>query len=245
MNKVIDVSKWNGKIDWGKVKAAGIYGVIIRAGYGCLISQKDPTFETYYSGAKAAGLHIGTYWYSYAKTKEGAETEASVFKEAIKGKTFDLPVYMDIEDKTQIPLGINTCSDMVKAFCKSMESSGYFAGVYSFDSFFSTNLTKEIQDIYSCWVARVENINPTKCTKFGMHQYSWKGSIPGIIGDVDLSYCYLDFPTVIKNAGLNGYSTAKKYKITAVIDGVDAAKANQITDSCQKMGMKVTTEPLK
>lgn len=246
--KVIDVSKWNGKIDWDKVKAAGVYGVIIRAGYGRLISQKDSTFESYYSGAKAVGLHIGTYWYSYAKSKEEALVEAEVFKEAIKGKTFDLPVYMDIEEASQVSLGITICTGMVDAFCQSMESSGYFAGVYSFDSFFSSNLSRAIQDKYSCWVARVENKPPINCIVFGMHQYSWKAAIPGINGDVDVSYCYKDFPTVIKNAGLNGYNqhpTVKKYKVTAVVDGVDATKMGQISDSCQKMGMTVTTEPSK
>lgn len=245
MNKVIDVSKWNGKIDWDKVKAAGIYGVIIRAGYGRLISQKDATFESYYSSAKAAGLHIGTYWYSYAKSKDEALIEAKVFKEAIKGKTFDLPVYMDIEEKAQVNLGKVICSDMVKAFCNSMEDSGYFAGVYSFDSFFSSNLTEDIQDRYSCWVASVENRQPVSCKVFSLWQYSWKAAIPGINGDVDISKCLMDFPKIIKDNGLNGYSTSKKYKITAEIDGVDATRMSQISDSCRKMGMIVTTEPSK
>lgn len=247
-NKVIDVSKWNGKIDWDKVKAAGVYGVIIRAGYGRLISQKDSTFESYYSGAKAAGLHIGTYWYSYAKSVSEAELEAEVFKEAIKGKTFDLPVYMDIEEKSQVNLGRTICSNMVRAFCRSLEASGYFAGVYSFDSFFGSNLTDDIYDKFTCWVASVENRRPVSCKKFDTHQYSWKAAIPGINGDVDVSYCYKDFPTVIKNAGLNGYNqhpTVKKYKVTAVVDGVDVTKMGQISDSCRKMGMTVTTEPSK
>ena len=79
MIKVIDISKHNGSIDFAKVKGEGISGVIIRAGYGRHISQKDPTFEKYYADAKAAGLNIGTYWYSYALSPSEAKLEASVF----------------------------------------------------------------------------------------------------------------------------------------------------------------------
>lgn len=245
MNKVIDVSKWNGKIDWAKVKASGVYGVIIRAGYGRLISQKDPTFESYYSGAKAAGLHIGAYWYSYAKTEDEAIIEAEVFKEAIKGKTFDLPVYMDIEEKSQVALGKAVCTNMVKAFCRHMELAGYFAGVYSFDSFFGSNLTDDIYNKFTCWVARVEYVEPAFCKKFDLHQFTWVGYINGINGDVDVSYCFKDFPTIIKNAGLNGYTTSKKYKVTAEIDGVTAEERDKIFSACQKMAMTVTAEPSK
>lgn len=242
MVKIIDISKHNGSIDFAKVKADGISGVIIRAGYGRHISQKDPTFEAYYSGAKAAGLNVGAYWYSYASSAAEAKIEAAVFLEAIKGKQFELPVYYDIEEESHVALGKTVCSAMVDAFCGAMEAAGYFAGVYSFDSFFGSNLNAEAQKKYSCWVARVENVKPTYCKAYGMHQYTWKGIVNGINGDVDISYCYCDFPAVIKKAGLNGYGKGAVYSVKAEIGGCSEAKAEAVAKACSQMGMTVVTE---
>lgn len=242
MVKIIDISKHNGSIDFAKVKADGISGVIIRAGYGRHISQKDPTFETYYSGAKAAGLNIGAYWYSYADNPTDAKTEAAVFLEAIKGKRFELPVYLDIEEEKHVALGRTMCSAMVEAFCSALEAAGYFAGVYSFDSFFGGNLKADIQTKYSCWVARVENVKPVYCKVYGMHQYTWKGAVKGVSGAVDVSYCYKDFPTIIKNAELNGWKKAATYAVAAKIGSCSAVRAESIAAACSKMGMTVVTK---
>lgn len=97
--KGIDVSVHNGDIDWGKVKTDGIGFAIIRAGYGRLASQKDKRFEQNYSGAKAAGIPVGAYWYSYAMNENEARQEADVFLSVIKGKQFEMPVYFDLEEK--------------------------------------------------------------------------------------------------------------------------------------------------
>lgn len=205
MLKIIDVSKWNGAIDWKKVKASGVDGVIIRAGYGKSITQKDQSFEGYYAGAVAAGLHVGTYWFSYAQNPAESAVEAAVFTSAIKGKKFDLPVYLDIEDASQANLGKTVCDAMVNAFCSLLEKAKYFAGVYSYDSFFGSSLSSAITSRFSAWVARVENVKPVHCKQYGMWQNSWKGKIPGINGDVDCNICYKDFPAIIKKAKLNGY----------------------------------------
>ena len=242
MVKVIDISKHNGSIDFSKVKADGISGVIIRAGYGRHISQKDPTFEAYYSGAKAAGLNVGTYWYSYADNPTDAKTEADVFLEAIKGKRFELPVYLDIEEEKHVALGRTMCSAMVDAFCGALEAAGYFAGVYSFDSFFGSNLNAEVQKKYSCWVARVENVKPVYCKTYAMHQYTWKGAVNGISGAVDVSYCYKDFPTIIKKAELNGWKKVVTYSVAAKIGGCSEAQAEAVAKACSKMGMTVVTK---
>jgi GH25 family lysozyme M1 (1,4-beta-N-acetylmuramidase) len=239
MTKVIDVSVHNTVTDWSKVKSQGIDGVIIRAGYGKASSQKDKMFETHYKNASAAGLHIGAYWYSYAVTAEEAKLEAKAFIECIKGKTFDMPVYFDIEESKQVNLGKALCTEIVNAFCTAMENAGYFCGVYSFDSFFSSNLDNEVQKLYSCWVARVDGKKPASCTSYGMWQYSWKLSLTGFTGDVDVSYCYKDFPTIIKSAGLNGLSS-KSYTVTAEYSGEDESKADSIAKSCEKLGMTVT-----
>ena len=242
--KVIDVSKHNGTINWSDVKKDGIEGVIIRAGHGKLVSQKDPMFEANYKGASAAGLHIGAYWYSYAVTAAEAEQEAKAFLECIKGKRFDLPVYLDIEDETQIPLGKKVCTDMVNVFMGVLETAGYFSGVYSFDSFFGSNLEDSVRKRYAVWSARVENITPKCAPEWGMHQYSWKGKVNGIKGDVDMDNCIKDYPTVIKGAGLNGYikQAADTYKVTAEIGGVTSDKAGYVSTACKNLGMTVTKE---
>lgn len=242
MTKIIDISKHNGAIDFAKVKADGISGVIIRAGYGRHISQKDPTFETYYSNAKAAGLNVGAYWYSYADNPSDAKVEAAVFLEAIKGKRFELPLYLDIEEEKHVSLGRTMCTAMVEAFCSAMEAAGYFAGVYSFDSFFGSNLNAQVQKKYSCWAARVENVKPTYCKAYDMHQYTWKGAVKGVSGAVDVSYCYKDFPKIIKNAGLNGWKKATTYSVTAKIGGCSAAQAEAVAKACSKMGMTTITK---
>ena len=240
--KIIDVSKHNGTIDWNKVKASGVDGVIIRAGYGRLLSQKDKPFDSNYEGAVAAGLHVGAYWYSYADTPADAKLEAEVFLEAIKGKKFDLPVYFDIEEPKHLTFGKTTCTAMTEAFCTTMENAGYFCGVYSFDSFFATNLYADIQDKYSCCVARVDGKKPQNCSAYGMWQYSWKASINGISGAVDISECYKDFPGIIKNAGLNGYGKADTYAVKAEISGISSVQAGKIKSSCLEMGMTVKQE---
>lgn len=238
--KIIDVSKHNGTINWAKVKADGIDGAIIRAGYGRELSQKDPLFEQNYKGASANGLHVGAYWYSYADNPADALKEANAFLAAIKGKSFDLPIYFDIEEQKHIKLGKEICTAMTEIFLNTLENAGYYAGVYSFDSFYKTNLSTTIQDRYTCWVARVENIKPTSCKKYDIHQYSWKGKINGINTDVDLNDCFKSFPSIIKNAGLNGFSkTSDLRSVTASIVNVPAAKANSIYSACEQMGMNV------
>lgn len=208
--KLIDVSHNNGDIDWTAVKndrKHNIEGAIIRAGYGKYTKQKDEMFEANYKGAVGAGLHVGAYWYSYAKNVEDAVDEAFTFLECIKGKTFDLPVYLDIEDKSQLSLGKAVCSDITEVFLKTLEHSGYFAGVYSYDSFFADNLRKDIRTKYAVWVARVENAAPQIATEWGIHQYSHKGAVKGITGSTDLDICRNNnYPAIIKAAGLNGYS---------------------------------------
>lgn len=144
-----------------------------------------------------------------------------------------------IEEKKHLALGLKVCSEMIDKFCSYLESNGYFAGIYSFDSFY-TNISDDVKRKYSKWVARVENIKPTKCENYDLWQFTWKASIKGISGECDCSYCYKDFPAIIKAAGLNGNDTAsEKYNITARISNLDKKSAIDISDACQRLGMTV------
>lgn len=124
--KGIDVSVWQGNIDFQKVKASGIDFVIIRAGYGN--GNKDKWFDENYRKAKAAGLHIGAYWYSDASSADGAKQEVKSCASVLSGKQLDYPVYFDIEEKSQLSRERDFCSNLITAFCSEMENQGYYTG---------------------------------------------------------------------------------------------------------------------
>ena len=205
--KGIDVSVHNGNIDWNKVKADGIDFAIIRAGYGRLASQKDKRFEQNYSGAKAVGIPVGAYWYSYAMNENEARQEADVFLSVIKGKQFEMPVYFDLEEKKQFDLGKEKVSAIMRAFLEKVESAGYFTGLYGSASSLTTHTADDIKSRYTIWLAHWVN-QTNYSSAYAIWQHSEKGKIAGINGNVDLDICYKDFPTVIKNKGLNGWGKA-------------------------------------
>ena len=223
MSKGIDISKHNGKIDFTKVKAAGIDFVIIRAGYGKSLTQKDPRFEEYYAGAKAAGLDVGAYWYSYAHTIPEGIAEAECCVAAIKGKRFEYPIYFDLEEKAQLDQGRKFCSELVGTFCSYLEAAGYFAGLYISRSPLQTHITDRVARRYALWIAEYN----TKCNytgSYGMWQYTPQGRIDGISGNVDLDICYVGYPNTIRRAKLNGYRD-KKYRIE--VGDFDESNAEQ------------------
>ena len=192
-------------IDWGKVKTDGIDFAILRAGYGKLASQKDQKFEQNYKNAKAVNLPVGAYWYSYAMNENEARQEADVFLSVIKGKQFEMPVYFDLEEKKQFDLGKEKVSAIMRAFLEKVESAGYFTGLYGSASSLTTHTADDIKSRYTIWLAHW--VNQTNYSgAYAIWQYSSKGKVAGINGNVDLDICYKDFPTVIKNKGLNGWA---------------------------------------
>ena len=122
------------------MKDAGIEFVIIRIGYGQYESQKDSKFERNYEGFRNVGIPVGVYLYSYAKSTSDSKKEAEVVLKWLGGRELNLPVYYDIEDKSQINLGKNTLTKMCEAFCDAIEKGGYWAGVYTNKYFFTTYL---------------------------------------------------------------------------------------------------------
>lgn len=202
--KGIDVSVHNGNIDWQKVKNAGIQFAILRAGYGRELSQKDARFEENYRNAKAAGIPVGAYWYSYAMSEEEARLEADVFLSVISGKQFEMPVYFDLEEKKQFDLGRKKVSAIMRAFLEKVEKAGYFVGLYGSASSLTTHTADDIKSRYTIWLAHwTEQTNYSGA--YGIWQYSSEGKVNGISGNVDMDICYNDFPTIIKNKKLNGF----------------------------------------
>ena len=206
--KGIDVSVHNGNIDWNRVKKAGIQFAILRAGYGRVTSQKEKQFENNYAGAKNAGIPVGAYWYSYATTPEEARLEAEVCVSILAGKQFEFPIYFDQEEKKTLDTGKANCSAMVRAFCEVLEKNGYWVGLYTSRSVLNTHIEDDIKTRYALWVAEWgSKLNYSGAV--GIWQYSDKGSVDGITGNVDLDEAYIDYATKVKNAGKNGYGKAE------------------------------------
>ena len=224
MKKGIDVSRWQGDIDWKKVKAAGIEFTIIQAGYGRELSQKDEKFEQNYSGCKAAGMPCGIYWYSYARTEAEAEQEAAVCLEIIRGRQLEYPVFIDVEEPAVLRLGKAQVSKTVRAFLRKVEAAGWFVGLYTSAYHLRDYIEDDIKQRYTVWVAHYGVSKPDYSGSYGMWQKSSTGSVEGISGNVDLDECYTDYPARIMAKGLNGFQkqaaapVKAKKQVTLIID---------------------------
>ena len=207
----LDLSKHNGTVDFNAIKKAGNDFVILRAGYG-VSGTKDPKFEEYYKKAKEAGLKVGAYYYSYALDVAGAKKEAQNFITLLTGKTFEYPVYLDMEDadgykKEHGGVSNATLCNICNAFCEIVENAGYYTGIYASESWFNNQL-KNVSDSYDKWVANWGTNDGTlqnKKTSYRMHQFTSEYRLDGKRFDRNVVYDF-DYPSVIKEAGLNGFS---------------------------------------
>ena len=204
--KGIDISTFQKKVDFEKVKGENISFALLRAGYGQYSSQKDDMFEEHYKNAKKAGISVGAYWYSYASTTEQAQAEAQVCAEIIKQKQFEYPVFYDIEENKQANLGKTMCTYMCEAFCDTLEKKGYFVGVYANLNWFTNYLKySELRKKYQIWLAQY-NDEMTFDGDIHIWQYTSNGKATGVNGRVDMNWCYVDYPSIIKPGGFNGFS---------------------------------------
>lgn len=209
MKKGIDVSYAQGNINWKQIKNVGeVEFAIIRAGYGKLTSQKDSQFENNYKGCKENGIPCGVYWYSYAKTEREAEQEAKALLEVIKGKQFELPIYYDVEEKSQFALGREKVSAIIRKFLDTVEKAGYWVGLYSSTSILNTHIADDIKTRYAIWVAHWGVSKPTYKGQYGVWQYGVKKGYGGYNGSIDVDYMYFDYEKAIKENGLNGYKVS-------------------------------------
>lgn len=189
--KCIDVSEWNGDINFSKVKNAGITCVILRAGYGKDPNQEDNKFQEYYHQAKSACLNVGAYWYSYATSVDAAKAEVRNCMKTIQGKEFDLPVFLDVEEYRQAVLPRRTLTDIISTFCDGIKSNGFESGLYSAKSMLvDSAYPDELASKYLIWMAAPNNSYNELPAFVDIHQYSWNGKVDGIRNDVDLNYIY-------------------------------------------------------
>ena len=205
MKNGIDVSRFQNVIDWSAVKNSGIEFAIIKAGGSDAGFYIDGNFEPNYRNAKAVGMPVGAYYYvgSGCVSKADGIADAKRFLEIIRGKTFEYPVYIDLESTS--PSAKAGATEACIGFCETMENAGYYCGIYASDvSGFVERLDLSRLTKFDKWVARYDS-KPVKVSEYGIWQKTDSGRISGISTDVDLDEAYKDYPTIIKNAGLNGY----------------------------------------
>lgn len=230
MLKGIDVSKWQGTIDWAKVKADGIDFAILRAGYGGNnTAYDDKYYEKNVAGCEKVGIPYGVYLYSYATSVEGAISEADHIIRLVKGKKLSYPIFYDLEDsKTTAKCSNALILEMAKAFTKKVEDAGYIVGIYSNKHWNTTKLTDKWYNTKPRWIAQYNS----KCTyagKYDIWQYTSSGKVNGISGNVDMNYCYTEFvkatPPAPTEAKKENTTTATKPATTPSTSGYKAGQA--------------------
>lgn len=207
----IDVSKWNGDIDFSKVKKSGVEFVIIRDGFGQDIEKQiDVKFMQNYKNAKENGLYVGVYHYCYAKTPELARGEARFCLKNINGMQLEFPIVIDIEDSSLTKLSRQEKTDIVKAFCSEIENAGYYAMYYCNLNWLNSHLYREQLSKYDLWLAQWNVTEPS--VECGIWQMADNGKIDGISGNVDMNMSFKDYPKIMIEKGINGYSKNDEIK---------------------------------
>ena len=193
----IDVSKWNGTIDWNAVKNSGINYVIIRCGYrgssqGTLI--EDPKFTTNIKGATAAGLKVGVYFFTQAVDEREAVEEASMVIGQIKNYKISYPVFLDVEASGGRADSISkeTRTAVCKAFCQTIQNAGYTAGIYANKTWLENKIDAGALSAYKIWLAQYAS-TPTYTGRYDLWQYRSTGKVTGISGDVDMNLSYMGY----------------------------------------------------
>ncbi len=202
----IDVSRYQGNIQWRSVAGAGKQFAILRA-----VSSNDagvyvdPTFEQNYAGARAAGLRVGVYYYTYAKTQAYADRELAALNGALAGKQLEYPVFADFEAQSVAALGRARVTQLALYALRALRAMGWYSGLYTYSSFAMHQINMSALGEYPFFVADYTG-SVTYPGKYEMWQYSSKGRVPGIAGDVDLDRSYTDFLPAIRAGGFNGFA---------------------------------------
>lgn len=222
--KGIDISKWQGEtFNFELARAEGFKFAILKCGGADKGLYKDSLFETNYLKCKLEKIGVGAYFFGHAKTIKEAEKEALFCLNLLKGKSFDYPIYYDVEGYmlNNTHTGI---INVIKAFCDILEQTGYLTGFYMSKSTFYNLDEKELTN-YQKWIASWSKVKPL--ANYGMWQYGGETNflqnnhVAGVICDQNI--CFRNYPALVKTGGLNGYSkldTTCEDIAYQVIDGV-------------------------
>ena len=211
--KGIDISEGSGKVDFRELKGEGYEFVICRAGYGSDASQVDKRFHEYVKGALDAGLHVGAYWFIYARTLDEAEANGKAFLDVVGywPSRLDMPLFIDYEydstryyeQETGIKESRDTATEYIRRAADVVERAGYYTGVYLNPDYIKNHVDMNRLRQYTLWLAQWQVSEPSyQC---GIWQKSGDTKISQATGGVDLNECFTDYPTVIRRVGLNGF----------------------------------------
>lgn len=207
--RYIDVSRYQGTIDWAQVAAAGYKGAMLKTvSTNRKLSKRadglyiDPTFEANYRNARAAGLDVGVYYYTYATNKDIANAELSLLRQAVYGKELTLPVAVDVEDNKLKPMSTLDLTNLTAYALEQVEKMGFYAQLYTYTGYSYELDMQRLAGRWDVWLADYTGKTPKVDYIYHAHQHTSKGSVPGISGNVDLNVTTLNYPRIIRKKGL-------------------------------------------
>ena len=209
--RYLDVSRYQGEINWAEVATAGYKGAMLKTvSTNHKLSKRadglyiDPTFERNYAGARAAGLDVGVYYYTYATNKDMVNAELALLRQAVYGKELTLPVAVDVEDNRLGNLDKQSLTDLTAYALHEVEQLGFYAQLYTYTSFAKAHLFVGGAALhpYDVWLADYTGKTPNVTFNYNAHQHTSKGAVLGISGNVDLNVTTLNYPRIIRKKGL-------------------------------------------
>lgn len=208
--RYVDVSRYQNEIDWAQVAAAGYKGAMLKTvSTNRKLSNRadglyiDPTFETNYSNARAAGLDVGVYYYTYATSEAMADAELALLRQAVYGKELTLPVAVDVEENKLKPMSTLDLTNLTAYALEQVERMGFYAQLYTYTSYATVHLDMaRLAGRWDVWLADYTGRAPKVSFKYNAHQHTSKGRVPGISGNVDLNVTTLNYPRIIRKKGL-------------------------------------------
>lgn len=207
--RYIDVSRYQGEIDWAQVAAAGYKGAMLKTvSTNRKLSKRsdglyiDPTFEANYHNAKAAGLDVGVYYYTYATSEAMANAELSLVRQAVYGKELTMPIAVDVEENKLKPMSTLDLTNLTAYALEQVEKMGFYAQLYTYTGYKYELDMARLSSRWDVWLADYTGKTPKVDFKYNAHQHTSKGSVPGISGNVDLNVTELNYPRIIRKKGL-------------------------------------------
>ena len=207
--RYIDVSRYQGLIDWAQVAAAGYKGAMLKTvSTNRKLSKRadglyiDPTFETNYRNARAAGLDVGIYYYTYATSEAMADAELALLRQAVYGKEPTLPVAVDVEENKLKPMSTLDLTNLTAYALEQVEKMGFYAQLYTYTGYKYELDMARLSSRWDVWLADYTGKTPNVTFSYNAHQHTSKGSVPGISGNVDLNVTTLNYPRIIRKKGL-------------------------------------------
>lgn len=207
--RYIDVSRYQGTIDWAQVAAAGYKGAMLKTvSTNRKLSKRadglyiDPTFETNYRNARAAGLDVGVYYYTYATSEAMADAELALVRQAVYGKELTLPLAVDVEENELKPMSTLDLTNLAAYALEQVEKMGFYAQLYTYTGYKYELDMARLSSRWDVWLADYTGKAPKVSFKYNAHQHTSKGSVPGISGNVDLNVTEINYPRIIRKNGL-------------------------------------------